>query len=344
MLLIKVDGRSIMDRRLAALELWVEEQLATCFPEWDRDGYTIKPASSDASFRRYFRAHHLHWPHSLIVMDAPPDREDSAPFVSIARTLNRCEIHVPLLYKVDLEQGFLLLSDLGTVPFLQQLDRAEVESLYGGAMETLLMLQQCWPSNHLVPDYDHPLLMREMELFRDWYLKRHCGYPLSPAEEEMLVGQFNLLTRVALEQPKVAVHRDYHSRNLMVIDGKNPGVLDFQDAVFGPITYDLVSLLRDCYIKWPDDDVERWVKHYYWQLVENSVLSPAVSLERFVVWFDWMGVQRHLKAVGIFARLNHRDGKPGYLEDIPRTLSYIVEVTARYPELAPLSRLVSQLS
>ncbi len=333
----------VIDQRLRQLERWVETQLPRCFPDWGQGEYRIAPASADASFRRYFRLSHSDRQESLIVMDAPPEKEDSAPFVAIARTVRGCGLHAPELHAVDLEQGFMLLSDLGSTPYLDRLDHEQVDHLYGDAMTALLELQQHWPENHSLPPYDQALLMREMELFREWYLQVHRDHPLTPAEHQMLDQQFELLAALALEQPRVAVHRDYHSRNLMVVEGANPGVIDFQDAVHGPVTYDLVSLLRDCYIDWPQTDIERWVSRYYQQLIERSLIPSDVELEQFMRWFDWMGVQRHLKAIGIFARLNHRDGKPGYLDDIPRTLGYVVAVSERHPELAPLHELVSRL-
>lgn len=336
-----------MDQRLRQLEQWIETILPDHLPEWGRGEQRIEPASADASFRRYFRLTHNTHTQSLIVMDAPPEKEDSLPFVAIAETIQRCGVQAPALHVVDLEQGFMLLSDLGSTPYLDRLDRldhTQADQLYGDAMEALLLLQQRWPSaDHRLPEYDQALLMREMELFREWYLQVHREHPLSSAEQQMLDQQFALLAGAALEQPKVAVHRDYHSRNLMVTRTGNPGVIDFQDAVWGPLTYDLVSLLRDCYIDWPQQDVERWVSRFHAELRQRGMISESVDLQQFQVWFDWMGVQRHLKAVGIFARLNHRDGKPGYLGDIPRTLNYIVEVTARYPQLAPLHELTSTL-
>ncbi len=332
-----------MDRRLQQLKLWVEQRLVQ-FPQWEEEPYRIAPASADASFRRYFRVVFENIASTLIVMDAPPDKEDSAPFVAIARTLRNCGLQAPELFSVDLEQGFILLGDLGSTPYLEMLDGDQVDTLYTDAMEALLQLQRYWPaSEHPLPEYDRALLMREMALFPQWYLQCHRDYPLEGEGQEVLQQQFELLATTALEQPRVAVHRDYHSRNLMVTETDNPGVIDFQDAVRGPITYDLVSLLRDCYIRWPQQDIERWVGYYHTQLQQRGILAAEIDQTQFTRWFDWMGVQRHLKAIGIFARLNHRDGKPGYLNDIPRTLQYVVEVTARYPELEPLHQLTSRL-
>ncbi len=326
-----------MGQRLEQLQRWVGELFG-------EERFRLEPASADASFRRYFR---LHLPErgateSMIAMDAPPDKEDSRPFVSIARLLRECGVNAPEIHALDLDQGFLLLADLGTTSYLDQLNRERADALYGDALDALLTLQQQWPPEVTLPPYDRKLLMREMELFPEWYLGIHRGEALSDEGRQALERQFTLLADSALEQPQVAVHRDYHSRNLMVVEGENPGVIDFQDAVRGAITYDLVSLLRDCYIDWPRGQVEMWAHAYYRRLVESRLME-GVEWPQFLRWFDWMGVQRHLKAIGIFARLNHRDGKPGYLDDIPRTINYVVEVSGRYPELAPLHRLTSRL-
>lgn len=327
-----------MDQRLEQLKQLVGSQLGGL-------EFSISPASADASFRRYFRASYLDGgvEQTLIVMDAPPEKEDSATFVSIARTLRNCGVHAPEIVAVDLKRGFMLLSDLGSTQYLDRLTKDRSELLYGDAMEALLTIQQQWPANHRLPPYDRALLMQEMGIFKEWYLGVHRQYLLNEDQAWELEEQFSLLADSALEQPQVAVHRDYHSRNLMALPTDNPGVIDFQDAVWGPVTYDLVSLLRDCYIDWPQGEVERWSGIYFQQLVERQMIT-GVGLEQFMRWFDLMGVQRHLKAIGIFSRLNHRDGKPGYLGDIPRTMNYVIDVTARYPELGPLHGLVRALS
>ena len=311
-----------MGARLEQLNHWLRRDLGL-------PGYDIAPASSDASFRRYFRVTFAG--ESRIVMDAPPDKEDTRPFVSIARRLHEIGLHVPEILAEDEKQGFLLLSDLGSRQYLPELNAGSVERLYGDAMGALITLQVCGPREGELPPYDHALLMREMELFREWYLGRHMNVTLMDSEQRMLNETFELLAQSALEQPRAAVHRDYHSRNLMICD-HNPGILDFQDAVIGPVTYDLVSLLRDCYIAWPREQVESWVLGFH-DLALDSGIIPHRNEEQFMRWFDWMGVQRHLKATGIFARLNHRDGKPGYLKDIPRTLGYVRSVARDYPEL-----------
>ncbi len=318
-------------QRLEQLNHWLSQELG--LPR-----YAIAPASSDASFRRYFRVSFDG--ESRIVMDAPPDKEDSRPFVRIARALHGIGLNVPQILAEDLAQGFLLLTDLGSEQYLPALTEASVGRLYGDAMSALLTLQACGPQADELPPYDEALLLREMELFRQWYLGRHLSLQLSDSEQRMLDETFLRLAQSALAQPRVAVHRDYHSRNLMVAP-HNPGILDFQDAVHGPVTYDLVSLLRDCYVAWPRAQVEAWVLGYQELAIDSGILRLRDE-ERFLRWFDWMGVQRHLKATGIFARLNHRDGKPGYLKDIPRTLGYVREVAGRYPELAGLGEIVEK--
>ena len=320
-----------MAERLAALNNWLS----------GLDGFgdfSIAPASDDASFRRYFRVTRADG-RSYIAMDAPPEREDVGPFMQIAGAFARFGIHVPEVYATDLEQGFLLLSDLGSVQYLEVLDEQTVDRYYGDAMGALLSIQACGPTEAL-PKYDADLLWLEMELFRDWLVQRYLGLELSATDKAMLDGIFGLLAGNALEQPQVCVHRDFHSRNLM-LSTPNPGILDFQDAVLGPVTYDLASLLRDCYIAWPREQVKNWVQGYFELALHSGVLRPEHE-SRFLRWFDLMGAQRHLKAAGIFARLNLRDGKSGYLKDIPRTLGYIVEVAPEYPELSELAVFIEE--
>jgi len=317
--------------RLDALKRWLETELN--FRE-----YTLTPASSDASFRRYFRV--MHDGNSLIVMDAPPDREDSRPFINVAKLLFDAGLNVPEVIDQDLEQGYLLLGDLGNTLYLHELSDATVDHLYGDALGALAAIQVCNPGPGVLPDYDRTLLMNEMALFRDWLVGTHLGITQDAAQVAMLDTTFDLLADNALEQPQVLVHRDYHSRNLMVTGRNNPGILDFQDAVIGPVTYDLVSLLRDCYIEWPRTRIEDWVLGYQELALQSGILREEhEDPQQFLRWFDLMGVQRHLKAAGIFARLNHRDGKTGYLDDIPRTLGYVIEVSGRYPGLAGLAEL-----
>ena len=278
-------------------------------------------------------------------MDAPPDKGDMHSYVAIARRFHALGLNVPEVLEENHDLGFFLITDLGDQLYLRHLSDRTVERLYGDAMGALVVLQAgsfTQAAGKFLPDYDETLLQREMEIFREWYLGRHLGLKLAAGQQAALDETFTLLARAALSQPRVWVHRDYHSRNLMVTDRNNPGILDFQDAVRGPVTYDLVSLLRDCYIAWPRERVEDWVKGYH-ELALQSGIPAGEDDAQFLRWFDLMGVQRHLKATGIFARLNHRDGKPGYLSDIPRTLGYVQEVSARYPELQPLNALLREL-
>lgn len=316
-------------RRIEQLVTWIES-----LPQVG--AFTLEPASGDASFRRYFRVSTEQ--QSFIAMDAPPGKEDVAPFVKIARAFEKIGLNVPHIHAEDRANGFLLLEDLGSVLYLDRLSPASVERLYGDALGALVTLQACGPTEGL-PPYDRKLLMREMALFRDWLLERELALSLTRSEQAMLDRTFTALADSALQQPQVCVHRDYHSRNLMVTASHNPGILDFQDAVIGPVTYDLASLLRDCYISWPREQVEGWVRGYFELALQSGVLR-AEHEAQFLAWFDLMGVQRHLKASGIFARLNRRDGKPGYLGDIPRTLGYITPLAERYPLLAGLGELL----
>lgn len=320
-----------MTERLAQLEHWLRADLGL-------RQFDLTPASGDASFRRYFRVRYDGC--TRIVMDAPPAHEDCRPYLAVARAFHTLGLNVPEIFAQDLAQGFLLLSDLGARQYLHELNDASVDKLYGDALDALLTLQaRCTEATLELPPYDHALLMREMSLFAEWFVAKHLGLALDMRQSATLHAAFELLARAALEQPRVCVHRDYHSRNLMVTERNNPGILDFQDAVFGPMTYDLVSLLRDCYIAWAPQRVHAWAAAYYERALHAGILRD-VGVEHFLRWFDWMGVQRHLKAIGIFARLNIRDGKPGYLRDIPRTLGYVTAVSRRYAELAPLHDLL----
>ncbi len=301
--------------------------------------FEIAPASADASFRRYFRVRF--GTQSLVAMDAPPEREDCGPWLHIAGHLRDIGLHAPAVVMADPALGFILMEDFGTRSYLAELGPDTVERLYGDALGALATLQACG-SREGVPPYDRKLLHNEMELFRDWYLGRHLGLSLDAAQHAVLDRAWELLIGNALEQPVVLVHRDYHSRNLMVTAANNPGIVDFQDAVAGPVTYDLVSLLRDCYVRWPRAQVEDWVRGYHELALQSGILAEENEAQ-FLRWFDLMGVQRHLKASGIFARLNLRDGKPGYLNDIPRTLGYVHEVCADYPELEDFLRLLETL-
>ncbi len=323
-----------MDHRLQALRSWIDGILSA-------SSYELEPATGDASFRRYFRVRAGE--RSYIAMDAPPDRYDGRVYRRIAERMLQLGLNVPRILAGDLERGFFLISDLGERLYLAYLNEASVERLYADAMSALRVLQQGICADGLLPDYDRALLSSEMELFREWYLGRHLGRRLTAAQHETLGQSFVLLAEAALAQPRVWIHRDFHSRNLLLTDENNPGIVDFQDALHGPVTYDLVSLLRDCYIGWPNERVIGWVEGYR-ASARRGGLPVAGGREQFLQWFDLMGVQRHLKAIGIFARLCHRDGKSGYLADIPRTLAYVLDVSARRRELSPLHRLLQELA
>ena len=324
-----------MDQRLELLKRWLKNDAGMA-------SFDIAPASSDASFRRYFRVRL--GDESYIVMDAPPERENCQPYIKVARAMASIGLNVPHIFRSDLAQGFLLLSDLGVRSYLEVLNETNVGRLYGDALDALLILQSRRADiKDGLPSYNRSLLADEMGLFRDWYLQRYLGVVLNAGQRKVLDESYEVLIQSALEQPLVQVHRDYHSRNLMVVENNNPGILDFQDAVMGPVTYDLVSLLRDCYIQWPRARVEAWAEEYRDRLVEGGVID-RVDRPQFMRWFDLMGVQRHLKAIGIFSRLNIRDNKPGYLKDIPRTLGYVIEVSGHYPELEGLNTLLSELT
>jgi N-acetylmuramate 1-kinase len=323
-----------LDSRLETLKDWVDQVL-------NLREYEVRPASADASFRRYFRV--TGNGATYIVMDAPPGKEDLRPFIEIARRLHHLGLNVPEVLEQDLARGYLLLTDLGQQMYLPQLNESSVERLYGDALGALVVLQAgIFTDPGFLPEYDEALLRRELELFREWYLGRHLGLTLNTAQTAALDEAFTALVRSALSQPRVWVHRDYHSRNLMVTPGNSPGILDFQDAVRGPATYDLVSLLRDCYIAWPQERIEEWALGYQ-TLALQSGLPVCEDEAQFLREFDLMGVQRHLKATGIFARLNQRDGKTGYLSDIPRTLGYVVGVSGRHPGLHGLHNLLMDL-
>ena len=294
----------------------------------------IRPASADASFRRYFRVTDQNDGNTYVVMDAPPDKEDCTPFIHVAHLLRGVGVNAPEILKENNEQGFLLLSDLGDQPYLDHLSNERADDMYADAISALIQMQTI--KNDL-PAYDEQRLRDEMDLFESWYLNKHLDVVLNDKQKSDLKTTFSLLIESALEQPQVFVHRDYHSRNLMLLDKDNPGVIDFQDAVIGPITYDLVSLFKDCYIEWPGDKIKNWLDDY----LQKS--GHAFNKQQLIRWFDLMGVQRHLKVLGIFSRLNYRDGKAQYLNDLPLTLKYVVDTCKRYQQLEPLQHLLEQL-
>ena len=338
------------DARLEQLRAW----LASLDHGYGFDLASLRPASNDASFRRYFRVDCARPAASLIAMDAPPPMEDCRPFVHAANVLARAAMTVPTVFEADLERGFLLLTDFGTRTYLDAIvaaraasqsgERAadeQIDAMYGDASAALISIQKASVEG-VFPPYDRALLLREMMLFPDWYLRRHKGFEPSATERETINGAFEALIANNLAQPPVFVHRDYHSRNLMLLEGAtNPGVLDFQDAVYGPITYDLVSLLRDAYLGWPEERVIDWaVRH--WQRARAAGLPVARDFGEFYRDFEWMGLQRHLKVLGIFARLFHRDGKERYLADLPLVLEYVLRVARRYREFGALARLIER--
>ncbi|AMB83917.1 aminoglycoside phosphotransferase [Pseudomonas agarici] len=329
------------DLRLQHLKVWLDKQLATLFlaEGWGSvPTATLTAASSDASFRRYFR-----WQgegRSLIVMDAAPPQENCKAFVDIAHLLARSGINVPKIHAQDLQNGFLLLSDLGNQTYLDVIDAENADALFSAAIDALLALQQL-PMDAGLPSYDVALLRRELELFPEWYVGRELGVGFSPMQLERWQRVSALLIDSALAQPKVLVHRDYMPRNLMLSEA-NPGVLDFQDAVYGPVTYDITCLFKDAFLSWPEARVVDWL-HDYWQRAGQLGIAVQPDFEDFRRASDLMGVQRHLKVIGIFARICHRDGKPRYLADVPRFFAYIEAVLARRPELAELGELLTSL-
>jgi len=302
--------------------------------------FSIAPASDDASFRRYFRIRRGEAQPSLVVMDAPPDKENCGQFVHVAHLLAEAGVHVPTIHAQDLEQGFLLLSDLGSTTYLDALDEHNAGRLYEDALDALLRIQRASRPG-LLPDYSRELLEKELRLFPDWYVARQLRRELDAAQLQTLEKAFSTLLDNNLAQARVFVHRDYHSRNLMVCE-PCPGVLDFQDAVYGPVTYDLVSLLRDAYIAWDEERVIDWAIRY-WEKARAQGLPVRGDFADFYRDFEWMGAQRQLKVLGIFARLSFRDGKDGYLKNQPLVMSYLRRTCERYPELAALGRLLDEL-
>lgn len=310
------------DHRLSDIVDWLENSLSLAIQH-------IEPASGDASFRRYFRVRHAAGQH--IVMDAPPEKENILPFIRVAGLFRKAGLHVPVIHEENTKQGFLLLEDLGSERLLDRVRPENASQLYGLALDSLFTFQTGIDAGDSgLPAYDAALFERELGVFHEWFLEKLLGLVL-PANPRHTIHQ--VLIDSALAQPRVCVHRDYHSRNLMTPDDNGPpGILDFQDAVIGPISYDPVSLLRDCYINWPQDRIEDWLSDYHRRLLTAGLLT--VDFGQFTRWFDLMGLQRHLKAIGIFSRLHLRDGKSAYLADIPRTMSYVLEVCEKYPELA----------
>jgi N-acetylmuramate 1-kinase len=321
------------DSRLSVLTRWVFEDLGFA-------GSRIEPASSDASFRRYFRV--TRGAQTYIVMDAPPDKESLRPFIHVAHLLLGMGVNAPLVLARNIEHGLLLLSDLGSRQYLDELADGNADRLYGDAMDALLRMQMAGAGSNLeLPRYDRALLLAEMRLMPQWFLGSHLKVGIDAAEHAMLERLFEFLLEAALAQPVNFVHRDYHSRNLLVMEHDNPGVLDFQDAVLGPVTYDLVSLLKDCYIAWPAPRVRAWALQFRERLLKAG-LAAGESPAQFIRWFDLIGLQRHIKVLGIFSRLYHRDGKSQYLNDLPRVLEYTRAAAGAYPETAAFAEFITQ--
>ncbi len=336
-------------------QLQLTDWLAGLFPG---EKFAITPASADASFRRYFRVTFSNSDclallpgsamqatvgqhNTLIVMDAPPQHEDCHPFLRIGKLLEAADVHVPHVYAQDLQQGFLLLSDLGNATYLDALNTTNATKLYDAATDVLIKIQLASAENQL-PRYDEVLLLREMRLFPEWYIGRHLNITLSAAQNAKLENVFARIVANNLAQPRVYVHRDFHSRNLMVAEPV-PGILDFQDAVYGPITYDLASLFKDAYVHWEEAQTLDWLIRY-WEKARAAGLPVAGDFSAFYCDYEWMGVQRHLKVLGIFARLYHRDGKDGYLKNLPLVMAYLRAACARYIDLKPLLNLLDTLA
>ena len=319
------------DPRREALDAWVAGFFGHSVPG--------KSASSDASFRRYFR--YSHNGQSIVAMDAPPDKEDCRPFVNVATLLAESGIYVPEILAEDCEQGYLLLSDLGQQTYLDVINADNADSLYHDAIDTLIRFQSQAATDNL-PHYDAALLTRELTLFPEWYLQAHLQCDIDNSMRTLLDRLFNKLIEQVLSQATVFVHRDYMPRNLM-ISTPNPGVLDFQDAVLGPISYDPICLFKDAFISWPEHRVQQWLSTY-WAKAKQAGLPVPADFQQFQIDCDFMGVQRHLKVIGIFARICHRDGKPRYVADVPRFLAYLTTVAERRPELSELAQILDLLA
>ena len=319
------------DIRLEELKKWIKSKL-----NWQNT--TIEVASADASFRRYFRVQYDN--STYIAMDAPPEKEDILPFIDITQRLLACGIHAPKIIAQSESLGFLMLEDLGSTPYQEQLDKY-ADKLYFDAMQALIKMQKADTSG--LEHYDEKHLNDEMELMPEWFLKKHLKIQLNKDQELTIKQCFDALNQNILKQNNGFVHRDYHSRNLMIVENNNPAIIDYQDAVYGPITYDLVSLLRDCYVCWSNSQVEKWALQYRNMAIEAGLIDN-IDKKDFIRWFDLMGLQRHIKVLGIFCRLWHRDGKENYLNDLPLTLSYVINVGKKHPETQPLIALFEALN
>ena len=302
---------------------------------------SIESASADASFRTYWRVGNGQSRTTYVVMDAPPDKEDVEPWLNVGARLHDAGLHTPRVIAVDRAQGFVLMEDLGARTYLPELNGASVDALYADALDALVRMQAKADGAGL-PPYDRALLVTELELLPQWFLGRHLGFTPSCDEWDVIEAAFTFVIQAALEQPRVFVHRDFHSRNLLIVSANSPGIIDFQDAVMGPITYDLVSLLRDCYVEWDDERVDGWMESYRERLRHAQLIGADVDAHRFRRWFDLTGLQRHLKVLGIFCRLWYRDGKPQYLADLPLVWHYAITIARRYPELGEFVALLER--
>ena len=321
--------------RLAQLNDWLTTQLSG-------KAFELTPASADASFRRYFRVNFADGSPSLVVMDAPPEREDCRPWLKVEELFRAAGAHVPEVFAQDLDQGFLLMSDLGSTTYLAALNKDNAAHLYADALGSLIAIQRASRPD-VLPEYSRELLLRELMLFPEWYIERHKGVTLDDRQRVTLMDTFDRILEVNLAEPQVFVHRDYHSRNLMYLpDQANPGIIDFQDAVYGPLTYDLASLFKDAYIHW-DEEFTLDMLARYWEAARKLGLPVRDDFSDFHRDYEWMGVQRHIKVLGIFARLYHRDGKDGYLRDMPLVMDYLRRACKRYRDLGPLLRLLDRL-
>jgi hypothetical protein len=321
-----------MSTRENALDKWLRARL-------HKASFKLTLLAGDASFRRYFRLYSNE--NTLVVMDAPPEKEALLPFITVANTLANKGIHVPVIHAVDIEQGFMLLEDLGDQLLLPMLTPDNANALYQEAINTLLQLQQCPTSPPTLPIFNKAFMLNEMSLYRDWFLEAYLEKKPNASEEQLLNNALNWLADQLTKQPQVFIHRDFHSRNLIIVNNRpnlDIGVIDFQDAMRGPITYDLVSLLKDCYIQWPRHRIINWLTYFY----QHAAIKHHYSLSEFTQAFDLCGLQRHLKVLGVFCRLYLRDNKAGYLQDLPRTLNYVMETLKTYRELEPFYHFMQQ--
>lgn len=319
---------SASDERKSALAHWVSQNTAA-----EQHPIELISLGGDAGFRRYFR---YQQPSQWLAVDAPPATEDTAQFLAIAQFINQQGVRGPHIAAADAAQGFLLVEDFGNKLFFSTANNQNADVLYQQALNTLLQLHRSQDDAALIPRYDRALLRRELEIFSEWFVGKLLGHALNDTEQTLLDSVFIQLEDNAFAQPQTFVHRDYHSRNLMLLEDGKLGVIDFQGALWGGVTYDLVSLLRDCYLRWPAAQVKAWALDYHQQAIEAGII-PAVSQEEFLRWFDWLGLQRHIKVLGIFARLYLRDGKDGYLNDLPLVIRYTLEVAEQYSELRPFA-------